>query len=212
MILGHCNVKDLLKLESVVDGMKIRDKSEFQCDVCILGKMTQSFNRQSDIRATKPLQLVHCDLSGPITPVAGNGFRYAASFVDDYSGACTVYFLRQKCDVIHATEKFLADCAPIAEVKRLRTDNGREFSNKDFKSLMLKHRIKHEKSTPYSPHQNGTVERSWRSMFDMARCLLIESQLPKELWTYAVRAVYVLQLIHVIDIFAHELAEHHTKV
>src|SRR6218665_1549527 len=32
MILGHCNVKDLLKLESVVDGMKITDKSEFQCD------------------------------------------------------------------------------------------------------------------------------------------------------------------------------------
>src|SRR6218665_889208 len=111
MILGHCNVKDLLKLEFVVDGMKITDKSEFQCDVCILGKMTQSFNRQSDIRATKPLELVHCDLSGPITPVARNGFRYAASFVDDYSGACTVYFLRQKCDVIHATEKFLADCA-----------------------------------------------------------------------------------------------------
>jgi len=51
---------------------------------------------------------------------------------------------------------------------------------------MLKHGIKHEKSAPYSPHQNGTVERSWRSLFDMARCLLIESQLPKELWTYAV--------------------------
>src|SRR6218665_981184 len=113
---------DLLKLESVVDGMKITDKSEFQCDVCILGKMTQSFNRQSDIGATKPLELVHCDLSGPITPVARSGFRYmyAASFVDDYSRACTVYFLRQKRDGIHATEKFVADCAPIAEVKRLR--------------------------------------------------------------------------------------------
>src|SRR6218665_1022492 len=63
----------------------------------------------------------------------------------------------------------LADCAPIAEVKRLRTDNGTEFTNKDFKSLMLKHRIKHEKSAPYSPHQNGTVERSdhcltWRDV------------------------------------------------
>lgn len=36
------------------------------------------------------------------------------------------------------------------------------------------------------PHQNGTVERAWRSMFEMARCLLWESQLPKSLWTYAV--------------------------
>src|SRR6218665_1029082 len=129
MILGHCNVKDLLKLESVVDGMKITDKSEFQCDVCILGKMTKSFNRQSDIRAAKPLELVHCDLSGPITPVARNGFRYAASFVVDYSGAFTVYFLRQKCDVIHAIEKFLADCAPIAKVKRLEQNLQIKISN-----------------------------------------------------------------------------------
>ena len=32
-ILGHCNVKDVIKLESVVEGMKISDKSDFSCDV-----------------------------------------------------------------------------------------------------------------------------------------------------------------------------------
>jgi len=187
MILGHCNVKDVIKLETVVEGMKISDKSDFTCDVCTMGKMTQSFSRQSDLRATKPLELVHCDLCGPITPVAKDGFRYAISFVDDFSSANTVYFLRQKSDTTRAMEKFLADCAPIGKVERLRTDNGTEFTNDEFRSLMLKHCIKHEKSAPYSPHQNGTVERSWRSLFGMARCLLIESQLPKEMWTYAVR-------------------------
>ena len=39
-ILGHCNVKDVLKLESVVDGMKITDKSFVDCDVCIKSKMS----------------------------------------------------------------------------------------------------------------------------------------------------------------------------
>jgi hypothetical protein len=53
---------------------------------------------------------------------------------------------------------------------------------------MIKNRIKHEFSAPYSPHQNGTAERSWRSIFDMTRCLLLEAKLPKTLWTYAVRA------------------------
>ena len=32
-------------------------------------------------------------------------------------------------------------------------------------------------SSPYCPHQNGTAERSWRSL---------EAQLPKDIWTYAV--------------------------
>ena len=48
--------------------------------------------------------------------------------------------------------------------------------------------IKHEKSAPYSPHQNGTAERSWRTLFEMARSLLLQSKLPKSLWTYAVMA------------------------
>jgi len=75
-----------------------------------MGKMTQSFSRHSDVRATKPLELVHCDLCGPIQPVAKDGFKYAISFVDDFSSATTVYFLRQKTDAVQATEKFLADC------------------------------------------------------------------------------------------------------
>ena len=95
-ILGHCNVKDVIKLETVVEGMKISGKSDFSCDVCTMGKMTQSFSRHSDVRATKPLELVHCDLCGPIQPVAKDGFKYAISFVDGFSSATTVYFLRQQ--------------------------------------------------------------------------------------------------------------------
>ena len=52
MISGHCNVKDVIKLETVVEGMKISDKSDFQCDVCTMSKMTQSFSRETDLRAT----------------------------------------------------------------------------------------------------------------------------------------------------------------
>ena len=187
-ILGHCNVSDVCKLPNVVNGMEIGEKQEFYCGICAEGKMFQYRNREADRRATHQLELVHCDLSGPIDPVAKGGFRYAICFVDDFSGLFVVYFLKQKSDSIAATEKFLADTAPYGSVKRLRTDNGTEFSNSEFRTLLIKNRIKHEFSSPYSPHQNGTVERSWRSLFDMARCLIIEAKLPKELWTYAVKA------------------------
>ena len=76
----------MCKLEGVVEGMKITDTGYFRCDVCVMGKMSQHRSREPDERATYPLELVHCDLAGPVDPTAKDGFRYALSFVDDYSG------------------------------------------------------------------------------------------------------------------------------
>ena len=102
------------------------------------------------------------------------------------------YLLKCKSDTLQATEKFLADCAPYGNVKCMRSDQGSEFTEKKFKNLLRINKIKHEFSAPYSPHQNGTVERSWRSIFEIARCLILEAQLPKYLWTYAVKtAAYI---------------------
>jgi len=107
-------------------------------------------------------------------------------FVDDYSGALGVYFLKNKSDATRTTEQFLADTSPYGKVKRLRPDNRDDYINEEPRSLMLKNQIKHEQSAPYSPHQGGTAERTWRPLFDMAGCLLIGAELPKQLWTYAV--------------------------
>ena len=106
-------------------------------------------DRQIDARASSPNELIHCDLAGPIDPTAREGFRYAISFADDYSGVNMVYFLKHKSDTTAATEKFFADAAPYGTVKRMRTDNGTEFTCEDFRSLLTKNHIKHKKSAPY---------------------------------------------------------------
>ena len=186
-ILGHCNTQDVLSLESVVNGMTLCDKSKFNCEVCIKGKIVQTRNRNADKRATQPLELVHCDLAGPITPAGDGDYKYAASFVNDYSSFNIVYLIKSKSDALAALKKFLADSAPYGTIKRLRSDNGTEFTNNQFESLLIENKIKHEFSSPHSPHQNGTVERGWRSLFEMARCMLIESDLPKKMWPYAVK-------------------------
>ena len=154
--------------------------------------MSQTRNRNPDTRAKAPLELVHTDLAGPITPVGKDGFIYAMSFVDDYSGVIMIYFLKNKTDAIGATQQFLADIAPIGKVKCIRSDNGGEFISSKFKSILRENQIKHQTCAPYSPHQNGTAERAWLSLFSMARCLLIDAKLPKMLWTYAVMtAAYI---------------------
>ena len=204
-ILGHCNKKDILQLESLVSDMKITagDK-KVTCKPCILGKQVVTINREPDQRATMPLEFVHTDLAGPIEPASKDNFRYVINFVDDYSGSTFVYFLQRKSDAARALEKFLADVAPYGRVqhidicdvsdhenqvvKRLRSDNGGEFISRKFKDILTRNKIRHEFSAPYSPHQNGTAERNWRTLFEAARCMLIESRLPKHLWTYAVMA------------------------
>ncbi len=132
-------------------------------------------------------------MAGPIHPESRDGHKYALSFTDDFSSTVFVYFLRNKSDTLHATERFLADIAPYGKVKCFRSDNGTEFTGKGYQALLIKHGIRHETSAPYSPHQNGTAERNWRTLFDMARCMLIESNLPKQLWTYAVQTAAVVR-------------------
>ena len=61
-------------------------------------------------------------------PIAKGGFIYALSFVDDYSGVNMVYFQKQKSDTTVATERFLADTAPYCSIKRVRSENGTEFT------------------------------------------------------------------------------------
>ena len=179
-------------MEGVVDGMKISSKQNFQCVTCDLGKLTNTRSRTPDDRATERLQLVHCDVAGPMSIPSREGSVYAINFVDDYSGAVIVYFLKAKSDAPRALERFLADMSPYGEVKRFRSDNAKEFCSREFTDILVKNRIRFETSAPYSPHQNGTAERMWRTLFEMARCLLIEANLPKKLWNYAVRtAAYI---------------------
>ena len=46
------------------------------CNVCILGKLTQRRNRKPDASATILLELVDTDLAGPVDPASKEDFRY----------------------------------------------------------------------------------------------------------------------------------------
>ena len=123
--LGHCNVADLLKMEHCVEGMKISgDKGRFKCSTCVEGKMTRYFSRLSDRRATKPLEIVHTDLTGKITPTSKDGHQYGVGFTDDFSDYKSVYFLKSKDVAYQAFEIYLADTAPFGNMEHLRSDGG----------------------------------------------------------------------------------------
>lgn len=121
-----------------------------------------------------------------------DGHNYALSFTDDYSNAVFFNFLKNKSDTGQATEKFIADVAPYCKIKCMRSDKGTEYTCREYQALTCRKGIRGDLCSIFST-QNGTAERNWRTLFDMARCMLIESKLPKMLWTYAVQTAAVVR-------------------
>ena len=75
--------------------MTITNKEKSACETSKKCKMCEYRNRSPDSKAKNVLDLVHCDLAGPIEPEARDCFRHAAVFVDDYSGQC-LYIYKER--------------------------------------------------------------------------------------------------------------------
>ncbi|GKB73427.1 retrotransposon protein, putative, ty1-copia subclass, partial [Tanacetum coccineum] len=70
-------------------------------------------------------------------------------------------------------------------VKKLRTDNGLEFCNREFEQLCIESGIARHLTVAWMAQQNRVAERMNRTLMDKVRCLLIQSGLPKTFWAEA---------------------------
>lgn len=65
--------------------------------------------------------------------------------------------------------------------------------NREIGELTSSHGVRHEKTVPYSPEQNGAAEKENRTIIEAARILLHAKRLSTKLWAEAVNtAVHVL--------------------
>jgi transposase InsO family protein len=70
--------------------------------------------------------------------------------------------------------------------KKIRSDNGTEFKNSQIEGFLEEECIKHEFSSPYTPQQNGVVDRKNRTLLDMARTMLDEYKTLDRFWAEAI--------------------------
>jgi hypothetical protein len=85
---GYLNFRSLKKLASqkMVYGLPVLDQVDQVCDGCLIGKQRHtSFPGQARQRVESPLDLIHGDMCGPITPVTPSGNRYFLLLIDDMS-------------------------------------------------------------------------------------------------------------------------------
>jgi hypothetical protein len=82
-------------------------------------------------------------------------------------------------------------------IKKIRSDNGIEFKNSQIEGFLEDEGIKHEFSSPYTPQQNGVVERKNRTLLDMARTMLDEYKTPDRFWAEAINtSCYSINRLH----------------
>ena len=72
-----------------------------------------------------------------------------------------MYFIKYKSQAPENFKIFkaLVENECCSAIKFLRTDRGGEFLSKEFTKFCDEHGIKRELTAPYTPQQNGVVER-----------------------------------------------------
>lgn len=194
--LGHVNCNTIKKTADLVKNLRIDVKEEFFCETCQMGKQTRKPHKSlARDKTEKPGEMIHTDVCGPINISSPSGSRFFVLFKDDSSGYCTVYFLKHKSDVLSKFKEYkaLTENQTGNKVKILRSDQGKgEYINREFVDFIRNNGISHECSAPYTPQQNGRSERQLRTIVESARTMLINKNVPQELWSEAVNtAVYI---------------------
>jgi hypothetical protein len=195
---GHLNFQALRKLEreEMVRGLPSIDRVDQVCEDCILAKQKRApFPQAAKYRAQEELELVHGDLCGPISPPTPTGNANFLLLVDDMSRFMWLTLLRSKADAPSAIMSFQArverECGK--KLKVLRTDNGGEFTSVQFGEHCAGEGIQRHFSAPYTPQQNGVVERRNQMVVSTARSILRARGMPGHFWGEAVHtAVFLL--------------------
>ncbi|KAK1661354.1 hypothetical protein QYE76_049513 [Lolium multiflorum] len=190
--LGHVNMrnlKQLLKGEHIVGLTGISFEKDRVCSACVAGKQLKKRHPiKSIVTTSRPLELLHLDLFGPSHYDTLGGSKYGLVIVDDYSRYSWVFLLKSKDETHREFIVFAKKAQRMyeSEIKAIRTDNGTEFKNYTMREFVDDEGIKHEFSAPYTPQQNGVVERKNRTIIEMARTMLSEFNSPHNFWGEAI--------------------------
>lgn len=136
-----------------------------------------------------------------------HGQRYFISFIDDYSRYMYLYMLHNKNKALDSFKIFKAEVEKQCgkKITVVRSDRGGEYYGRytedgqapgPFAKFLQEHGIVAQYTMSGSLDQNGVEKRRNRTLLDMVRSMLSNSNLPKSLWDEALKTiVYILNRV-----------------
>jgi transposase InsO family protein len=187
--VGMKNLHKLLKGEHILGLTNVHFEKDRVCSACQAGKQVGAHHpHKNNMTTDRPLELLHMDLFGPIAYISIDGNKYCLVTVDDYSRFTWMFFLQDKSQTQETLKGFLRQAQNEfgLRMNKIRSDNGTKFKNSQIEGFLEDEGIKHEFSSPYTPQQNGVVERKNRTLLDMARTMLDEYKTSDRFWAEAI--------------------------
>jgi hypothetical protein len=123
----------------------------------------------------------------------GGSFYYVI-FMDDYSRKTWLYILKTKDEVFNKFQEFKAEIENLTnkKIKTLTTDNGGEYTSKEFVVFCKLTTVRRELIVSHNPQQNGVAERKNRSIEKTVKALMNDQGLSMYLWGEAsMTTIYV---------------------
>ena len=196
--LGHIGEKRLSKLHK--EGLLGLSNYESYdtCESCLKGKMAKTPFAGQGERVDNVLGLVHTDVCGPMSTQTREGHSYFVTFTDDLSRFRFVFLMKHKSETIDKFKVYMNEVEKQTglSIKALRSDRGGEYLSGDFKEYLEDNGIISQVTAPYTPQHNGVSERRNRTLLDMVRSMVSDSQLPTNLWGYALETTaYILNRV-----------------
>lgn len=167
------------------------------CHACQLGRHSRLPFSNSQSRATKPFELIHCDLwTSPIMSISGS--KYYLVCLDDFTHYLWTFPLALKSGTFNTLRNFHSYVLSHFNyhVQFIQCDNGREFDNHAARSFFLAQGIPLHLSCPHTSQQNGKAERVLRSINNIIRTLLFQASMPPAYWAESLRTATHLFNLH----------------
>jgi hypothetical protein len=171
--MDHMHFDSLVKVnkrEVVREIPQIMKPTNTLCKHCQQGKKTKTRFKSKEYSTTRPLKIVHIDLVGPTTTKGLKGEKYLMLLVDYYTIMTVVFFHKNKSESFENLNiyKEMVENEMDSKIKCLRSDNGGEFTLKEFMDYCSNHEIKRKFFIARTPQHNGVVERKNKTIYEMA--------------------------------------------
>ena len=163
--LRHVNVKALYETAKQM-GIKLTGIQEY-CDSCATAKAIKRTVPKvvnSSRKSSGPFQRIFIDLAGGY-PKSTGGAKYLIQLLDDYTNFGWTVFLGDKSSptVVRAFRTWYGSVKQLmgvhGEVRCVLTDNGTEWVNEDFRTMLVDLGIARELTAVDGPKRNSRVER-----------------------------------------------------
>src|SRR5688572_33263759 len=106
---------------------------------------------------SRPLELLHMDLFGPVAYLSIGGSKYGLVVVDDFSCFTWVFFLQDKTETQGTLKRFLKRAQNEFELKVKRLEATTDPSLRIFKWRNTLRRKGSSTSSPFPTHHSKTV-------------------------------------------------------